>query len=188
MTSTTTSAKMSAPKSKSAPKSFFYLFKLPVEGHPECLGVLNPKTLTKKLTEELECEFLATFPKKDFIIHPGFREDKRWDLASKLLAITDTVYVNDNGANECNVNTATIVTNMQHREAMGGCPHLFGHVLLVVKEEDMKKAEIDHLSLVIVEVFEPEDDAEEEAKKKECAEKGYEYNEDFGEIFLRPCA
>jgi hypothetical protein len=167
-------------------KSVSYLFQLPVFGSPICLGQVKTKSADclKQMQEGVEGNICA-FSNKDFIIHPSFCENPRWRLASRLLAIATKVYVNEDGANECSVNSGTIITNPFQR--CGGCPHLFGHVLLIVTQNAMTKAGINHFPLVLVENFEPEDDEENEAKKKECAEKGYDYYESAGQVYLRPC-
>ena len=150
-----------------------------------CLGVFKRQTDCEQLQKGVEGYF-EEFPKKHLVVHPMFCEDNaRWRLASRLLAIASKVYVNEDGARKCSVNGGTVVTNAQLRA--GGCPHLFGNVVFVVKQSEMTKAGLTHFPLVLVENFEPETDEASEAKKKECAEKGYEYYEGAGQVFLRPC-
>jgi len=160
-----------------------FVFQLPTFGSPMCLGAVKKDDEYYKQMREGVDGHVDDFPKKDFVIHPMFRENPRWELAAKLLAIADIVYVNDNGANECSVNTATIITNPAMR--IGGCPHLFGNVLLVVSKAALDKAKItNYLSLVLVAEFEPEDEEEEAAMLKDIAEKGYDYYESSGQVFL----
>ena len=171
-----------APKTKT---NASYLFQLPVFGSPVCLGKVKSGR-TERLNQMragVEGD-IAPFSNKDFIIHPSFCDNPRWNIASRLLALATRVYVNEDGANTCSVNSGTIITNAYQR--VGGCPHLFGHVLVIVTENALKKAGINHFSFVLVEEFEPEDDEANEAKKKECAEKGYDYYEAAGQVYLRP--
>jgi len=163
-----------------------FLIQLPVVGPPICWG-LAKKNLDERM-KQLQGEngvegYFGEFSKKDFIIHPLFvEENSRWALAAKMLKLSGTkVYVNDNGMNECSINAATIITNPYQR--CGGCPHLFGNVLLEVKNSEMVKAGLSHLPLVLVE----EADAEDEAKQKECEEKGYDYLDYCGYVYLRKC-
>jgi ABC-type uncharacterized transport system YnjBCD substrate-binding protein len=185
MSSSISASAVAAPVAKTTPVS--YLFQLPVEGSPVCLGQVKKKSDERlKQMQAAAGDEICAFSKKDFVVHPLFCESNpRWRLAARLLAIATKVYVNADGANECTPNGGTIITNPMQRSH--GCPHLFGNVLLIVTASAMKKAGISHLPLVLVEDFEPEDEAEDEAKKKECAEKGYDYCEGSGQVFLRPC-
>lgn len=167
-----------------------FIIQLPVEGPPICWGL--KKKNDKEALEQLQGDngvggYFTGFSKKDFVIHPMFvKENPRWALASKMLNLPSTkVWVNEDGANECSINAATIITNKFQQ--CGGCPHLFGNIVLEVKNCEMVKAGLSHLPLVLVEEWEPEDEEEEEAKKKECEEKGYDYIESCGYIYLRKC-
>ena len=180
-------AKPDVPKTNKTKKdNRKFLFELGVEGSPSCLGVMKTD-LDERLKQFQDCVggFFEPYPKQHLRLHPMFlHENLRWRLASRLLAIAEKVYVNENGMNECSVNVATLNTNPY--KPAGSCPHLFGNVLLVVSESKMAKAGISHLPLVVVEEFEPEDTDDEDAKKAECVEKGYDYIASSGQIFLRP--
>jgi len=167
-----------------------YLIQLPYEGPPICWGLAkkNKEEYHKQLSgkDGVNGSFTG-FSKKDFIIHPLFvEENPRWALAAKMLKLPSTkVWVNEEGMHQCGPNAATIITNPYQR--CGGCPHLLGCVVLEVKNCEMVKAGLSHLPLVLVEEYEPYDEADVEAKEKECKEKGYEYVEECGYIFLRTC-
>ena len=100
-----------------------YLFQLPVFGSPVCLGVLKKDTDERLTQIQKGVEgYFEEYPKKHLRLHPMFCESNpRWELADRLLAIATKVYVNENGMNECSVNSGTINTN-PYQQA-GGCRH-----------------------------------------------------------------
>jgi hypothetical protein len=163
---------------------------LPTFGSPYLVASVDRRKTDDHLaaTQKAVNGFIEGYSRKEVVLHPMFcEENRRWDLARQMMTAAQTkVYVNDEGALKCSPNTATIIINPALR--IGGCPHLFGDVCLDVpatvfqvmgfRTEWFKLVEMD---------YEPEDEAEEEAKKAECAAKGWDYKPSTGFIYEAIC-
>ena len=72
------------------------------------------------------------------IIHPMFKENKKWRIAEKLMLCKKAkVYVNENGMYECCGNMGVIVCDNSFR--VGGCPHLWGEVAVSISQSEYEK-------------------------------------------------
>jgi len=153
---------------------------LPTFGSPYSVGV--DKKDYKVIQHYVGGGYFEPVDPKKFVIHPMFcEENKRWAIASELLKIPRTrVYVNEDGRMKCCPNMATIFRSYD------GCPHLFGDIVVQVTEDALKKRGINIKSLTMVtgdEFWEPDTEADIEAKKTECAEKGWDMRESSGQIY-----
>ena len=176
----------------------YYSIVLPLFGSPYIVGV-PLKKMAKERAERIEKLVdgkFEEFDRKNFVIHPLFvKENKRWCAAAKLLNYQHTkVYVNEMGAFDYSPNMATVITNTAYR--VGGCPHLFGEIVLEVPTDGFEKCKIDPKSLTLTdkcwvdgefEPIEPEDD--EEVKKLEAfaKENKYDYCEETGQMYVKVC-
>ena len=142
----------------------------------------------------------------NFFIHPLFvRDNPRWAVADKLIEKKDTkIWVNENGMNECSANMACPVRHKDYsgisvisKEVYDRLPTvirkapMFGNIALVVPLSSLSSyGGTTAFSLVNTydddwyEPYEPYDDEEMEAKKKECKEKGYDFRESTGQIYV----
>ena len=125
------------------PVAFHEFIVLPVEGSPFVLNGLfkaDDKKSLPVLQKAVE-GYIEEFSRKDFVVHPLFCESNpRWALAERIRKLSKTkVYVNDDGRNLCSVNVGTIISEKMR---FGGCPHLFGNVVLVAYQSDLAKAGI----------------------------------------------
>ena len=159
---------------------------LPTYGSPYLVASVK-KTKTSDMLKACQKAVggdICGFERKDFRLHPMFcEENARWRMAQQMLTYAKTiVYVNEDGANTMSPNMATIITNPNRR--LGGCPHLFGDICLSVPDTFFQVVGFRIESFALVEeCFEPEDEADDEAKKAECLAKGWDYNDRNGMIY-----
>lgn len=116
-------------------------------GRPFLHQVIQAKDIHKDKGGLLEClqEIVGGFfekvdvKKMGLVIHGMFcAENEKWNIATKLLCNQySKVYVNENGDNECGGNMAIIVGNADYR--LGGCPHLWGNVAVVISQKVYEK-------------------------------------------------
>ena len=123
-------------------------------------------------------------------IHPMFREEKaRWSMAERLLRAKGVrVYMNDDET-KVSANMAVLV----NRDRIAtSAPHLFGDIVLLVSATQLASKGIRPEQLTLLgkegkdgqpEPFEPDDEAEIDAKKAECATNGWDYFEPTGQIY-----
>ena len=165
------------------------LFVLPVFGSPFLLGVVNTKDSKKHQALILkgvggDCE---TAIRDSFFIHPMFcKENKRWAIAEILRRNRNTrIYCDENGVERCSVNMATVLMP-DYRN--GGCPHLWGDLVMDVPLSAVKKLDYPLDCLTLASVCEAsEDDEDEEAMRDTCKRNGWEWLEDVGQIFKKAC-
>jgi hypothetical protein len=124
-------------------------------------------------------------------------------MASTLLKERYTkVWIDDNGVNKYCPNMATVITNPVFR--VGGCPHLFGDIVLEVRVKDFMNLQFNSNTLRLhdkcinkdaddeewygkFDGYEPEDDADIEKTVKWCKENDYDWIEEYGMIYLAKC-
>ena len=138
------------------------------------------------------------FPERNFFIHPMFvREEKLWALADQIVKRKDVkIWVNENGMNECSPNMGCIVRHKDFsgltvlsKEIMDALPMtirsapMFGSIAVVISLCDLHKVCNPDCLKLVEECYEPDDDADIEAKKKECEEKGWYWREGTGQIY-----
>ena len=167
-----------------------FLVCLPTFGDPYITKFIKKSETALAEHQDVVGGSIERFDRKKFMIHPMF-ESPRWRLAQRLLQDSKvTVYVNEDGANECSPNMATVITDPRLR--IGGCPHLFGRVCLKVPALALNRVGITAECLKIADGYkdennhpnwEPDDDAEIEAVRKTCSEKGYDFIESQGSIY-----
>jgi hypothetical protein len=179
-----------APAAPAKKNTGTFIVQLPIMGPPICWGKLkgNADERMKQIQGKNGVGgYYEGFSKKDFYIHPMFvKEDPRWALAAKMLKLPSTkVWVNEEGRLKCEANVATILTDPQ--QWWGGCPYMFGNIVLEVNNIELVNAGYSMMPLVLVEEYEPYNQADVEAKKKECEEKGYDYVESCGYVYLHKC-
>jgi hypothetical protein len=122
-------------------------------------------------------------------------ENRRWAFADTLLRRCKglKVWMNDN-LTSVGANMAVLV---DRSKVVSAAPHLWGDVVLVVPSSQLTALGVhpDQLRLVgemdkddKVPFFEPEDDAEEEAKRAECVANGWDASklDSTGQIWRRP--
>lgn len=174
-----------------------YVVVLPCQGSPYIQGIYKHKGTTAdnlKLLRSAVMGDIEPYDKKNFVIHPMFCENPRWDAARQLLTSGYTkVYVNENGIRDCGINTGTVITNRAMRTE--GCPHLCGDVAILVPKKVFDIIVGDPRKLILHKnpLTSGEDetgywefDTDEDADKhiKEFEEKGYDFNEDSGMCYL----
>ena len=160
---------------------------LPAFGSPYLVASVKSTDNSLAILQKCVQGRIESFSRKDFRLHPMFcDENPRWRMAQQMLTYAKTkVWVNEDGAKEMCNNMATIITNPLQR--VGGCPHLFGDICLVVPDTFFQVVGFRPEQFTVVEeCFEPEDDAEEEAKKAECLEKGWQITS-MGQIYQEAC-
>jgi len=167
---------------------------LPTYGSPYLIATVSAKetgTLLKA-TQKAVGGSIEPYDRKLFVLHPMFcDENPRWQMARQMLTHKQTkVYVNEDGAEKCCPNMATIITHPSFR--VGGCPHLFGDVCLDVSDTLFKVLNwrIECFKLVPTGYededdisWEPEDEDDEKAKIAECEAKGWDFNRHNGFIY-----
>ena len=163
---------------------------LPTFGSPYLVASVekNKTEVYMKTVQKAVDGSFEAYGRKDFVLHPMFCEqNSRWRKAQEMLLYAQTkVWVNDEGATKYVPNMATIIKNPALR--VGGCPHLFGDVCLDIPDTYFQKNGIRPEQFALVEKgYEPEDDEDEKAKKAECLEKGWDYNESNGMIYHAVC-
>jgi hypothetical protein len=176
---------------------------LPCFGAPYVFGIYDHKnkaeshTANFQLLKKAVMGCIESYDRKGFVIHPMFcEENPRWALAQRLLNCRWTkVYVNENGGEDCAVNTGTIIANPHRR--LGGCPHLFGDVALVVNKRTFEVL-CPHIGAMTLHknpetsgegengAWEFEDDEDMQKHIAEFREKGYDFNEHNGFCYKRP--
>ena len=115
-----------------------YVIVLPVEGTPYIHGIHkheDDKDNLKVLQSAVEGR-ICPYPREEFRIHPMFCENPRWNLARQMLTSKFTkVYVNEEGMYGYSPNMATVLNSADRVRFNGGCPHLFGHIALLVPKK-----------------------------------------------------
>jgi hypothetical protein len=118
--------------------------------------------------------YIEEFNPKNFVIHPSFcQSDAKWALAERLRILPKTMaYVNEDGGRKCSINCGTVIKDPRMR--LGGCPHLFGNVVLAVYQSALAKAGISTADLRVQDVEEEACHAGEcgfceEPSKHECS-------------------
>jgi hypothetical protein len=174
---------------------------LPTFGSPYLIASVQSKMAGDylKATQKAVDGKIEPYDRKLVILHPMFCENnRRWDMARQMLTHKQTkVWVNDDGANTCSPNMATIIGNPSMR--IGGCPHLFGDVCLDVSDTFFKTLNYTPQMFKLVPVpreegesddedsqelsWEPYDDADLKAKIAECEAKGWDFNQSNGFIY-----
>jgi hypothetical protein len=119
----------------------------------------------EKLSENLRP---ALFKEK-YVIHPMFYEDdEHWKMANDIFesgkATTYSFAPLEKASQTYCVNTATIVQSREYQYEMGGCPHIFGDVFLVINEMDLPFAKS---SLLTREKYERVVNGDEEEEEEE---------------------
>lgn len=134
------------------------------------------------------------------VIHPMFCNDNpRWALAQKILDAGCDIYVNEDGRNMCCPNMACLSAQKQlggmvTKESFDAAKYqisrvpYFGDVALVISKAKFEALADPEGLILIEEAYEPEDEEETEAKKKECEENGWDFGESTGQIYKKKMA
>lgn len=151
----------------------------------------KPSTLLASLKDDFKKEGVRVgfipFMNHRVIIHPMFYSDdenpraKFWKQAHDILASRKATVLSVPVGQASRLfcpNMATIVPDRLYQQMSGGCPHLFGEVYLLVKEEDLpfKKEELQTRAQYLKEANgededeEDEEDEDEDEDEKETAE------------------
>jgi len=180
---------------------------LPTWGSPYIFDLLDGKNDLKVLQSAVQGE-ITGFDRRCFVLHPMFANKGRWLLARQILTANCVkVYVNNEGANDCSPNMATVITNYNKR--INGCPHLFGDVAVIVPYRVLKTFDIDLDVLTLhrppIEYDEDDDEDDKYDKRqnngcwdfeneedeenfiKEVKEKEYDYKRSTGFCYLKKC-
>lgn len=169
----------------------YHILCLPTFGSPYLVATVESKKYDisedhLKALQKAVGGYIEPIPRDSFLIHPMFCENKRWLMAKQMLSSKLVkVYVNENGIQKCVPNMATIKKTDEARRN-GGCPHLFGDICLEVPEKVFQVMGFQPKSFKIVDIYEADDEEDEEAKREECASKGWEYISS-GQIYEAAC-
>jgi len=116
---------------------------LPLGGSPYVVDVFKTDDMNALPVLQREVAgYIEEYSPKNFVIHPSFCESNaKWALAERLRKLPKTMaYVNEDGGRKCSINCGTVITDPRMR--LGGCPHLFGNVVLAVYQSALAKAGI----------------------------------------------
>lgn len=115
-----------------------YVIVLPMVGNPYIHGIHkheDSKDNLKVLQTAVE-GLICPYPREEVLINPMFCGNRRWNLARQMLTSKyTTVYVNDDGMWDCSPNMATLLKSADRVLFNGSCPHLFGHIALLVPKK-----------------------------------------------------
>jgi len=161
-----------------ANKTNMLVFNLTTYGKPYLYKIIEAKNIRKELCDTLQAGvggFFENISKKHIkdakiVIHGMFKqENEKWAIAEKLLHHQySKVYINENGANTCCPNMATVVFNKAYQ--IGGCPHLFGEIIVCISQNHYEKfcdKPLEYWNEEKEEEEEDDDDDDEEEEKKE---------------------
>ena len=160
------------------PAAFREFIVLPVGGSPYVVDVFKTDDMNALPVLQREVAgYIEEFNPKNFVIHPSFcQSDAKWALAERLRKLPKTMaYVNEDGGRKCSINCGTVIKDPRMR--LGGCPHLFGNVVLAVYQSALAKAGISTAELVKDENF----------TCHECAEPSTKECDGCGEWFCDDC-